>query len=197
MSEEWAGYWTYEWIRDIGLPTLSAIGTIAVGAGAIIVGVSSNRVASSIAASEHNLQNERDTAAELDSRVVFGALVIRWSDRLIEEIRRPYKKVVFPSDPVREPSEDLKAEVVSRAAAFKEFHGRDFFAGIVWLTARAPGENTPDAGRAREVIDEVREAYVQSWVSRPETWTELARSARDRLSPDARTLADTFHAFVA
>lgn len=194
MSAEWAPTWSYQWFADIGVPAivggLGAVGTIAVGVGAILVAASSNKLASTIAERDHNLRVAEIAADELNERAAFGRLVIQWSDRVIEEIKRP-AAVQFASmhdySAPRSPSEDLKADVDARAAAFADENGRELVRGILWLTSQAPGGVLPSDNDQRELIDDVRRLCVQSWVATPATWTDVAASDAPDIA--ARSLA--------
>ncbi|ROS52456.1 hypothetical protein [Frigoribacterium sp. PhB118] len=175
MSGTWAQWFSYEWWSDIGVPSLGALGTIVVGAGAIAVAVSSNKVASTIANREHTLQERRDAADERENRAAFVALLTRWSDRVIDEIRATSILRRRGGD-VR--SEELKADVDARAAHFRDKNGQDLVAAIESLTTDARDGDLPSDSRHLEIIVDVRRAYLQSWIAHPDTWKELDNDAR-------------------
>lgn len=174
MSAEWAAWWSYEWWGDIGVPTIAAFGSIAVGAGATFVAFSSNRIASRIANREHD-------SDALQARVAFGAAVIRWSDQLMVEIRRPsttFAGVALTVSSDRESADELKAAVDASAAAFHKESGQDLVAFVELVTTKTPDTNTPAANRERESLVAIRRAHVQSWIAHPATWKDLDNSAR-------------------
>jgi hypothetical protein len=191
VSAIWAEWFSYGWWSDIGVPALGAVGTIAVGVGAIAVAWSSNKVASTIASREHELQERRDTAEERDNRAAFVVIVTRWSDRLSDKIRRP-SSVHFrlSSGNDAEPSEVLKAEVDARAAAFRQQKRQDIVAAVESLTVMIPKGNSPDDFRERELIADVRRAYLQSWIAHPMDWMKVDNDAR--LTAEGWTLAAQF-----
>lgn len=176
MSADWAALFSYQWWSDIGVPALGALGSIAVGGGAIAVGWSSNRVASAIANREHELQTRRDAAEERDNRAAFGTLVSRWSDRLIEEIRGTPMWSGHGASAER--SDDLKAEVDARAAALRVEEGQDIVAFVESLHRAVPSGTAPAEYRRMELIVDIRRAYIQSWIDHPKHWQDLDVAAR-------------------
>lgn len=166
MTADWAATWSYQWFADIGVPFIGAIGAIAVGAGATFVAWSSNRIAGRIAKREH------DSDALL-SRVSFGTAVIRWSDRLMAEIR-----IHVEGSLSGDTADELKAGVDAAAAAFDTDHGYDLVAFVELLTSETPYEDKPSDFREREHLVAIRRAYVQAWIAHPVRWKELDNSAR-------------------
>ncbi|MDB6427466.1 hypothetical protein [Curtobacterium sp. 20TX0008] len=183
MSADWAPTWSYQWLADIGVPaivgSLAAVGTLAVGIGAVAVAVSSNRIASRIANREHD-------ADSLQSRVTFGTAVMRWSDQLIEEIRDPVGRISVDGGVVvgrkaqsaAGSADEQKAEVDAAAAAFHADNGRDLVAFVELLTTKAPHENKPSDYRVRDELVAIRRAHVQAWIANPAMWKTVDNSAR-------------------
>ncbi|WP_209559698.1 hypothetical protein [Frigoribacterium sp. PvP032] len=176
MNTDWITVFSYQWWSDIGVPVLGAVGTIAVGVGAIAVALSSNKVASNITSRDHNLQTRRNTADERDNRATFGTLVSRWSDRLVEEIRgQPVWTGHMESS---ERSDDLRAEVDSRAAASRQENGLDLVIFIESIMTEVPHESAPSDYHLLDVLVDIRRAYIQSWIDHPTTWQDLDGTAR-------------------
>jgi hypothetical protein len=89
-----------------------------------------------------------------------------------------------------EPSEVLKAEVDARAAAFRQQKRQDIVAAVESLTVMIPKGNSPDDFRERELIADVRRAYLQSWIAHPMDWMKVDNDAR--LTAEGWTLAAQF-----
>ncbi|RDH95072.1 hypothetical protein DEU32_11437 [Curtobacterium sp. AG1037] len=170
MTGEWAPTWSYQWLADIGVPAFvgafGAIGTIAVGAGAVAVAVSSNRIAKRIA-------NREYATDSLQSRVAFGAAVLRWADRLTAEIR-----VHDEGSLQGETADELKAGVDAAAAAFDEINGYDLVAFVQLVTSKSPHGVLPSHYEERDRLSAIRRAYVQSWIAHPATWKNVDVNAR-------------------
>jgi hypothetical protein len=173
---EWTPLFSYGWWSDIGIPALGATGTIAVGVGAIAVALSSTKVATNIANREHALQARREATDGRDSRAVFGTLVSRWSDRVMEEIRG--KPLWSGHASSSERSDDLRAEVDSRAAASRQDNGLQLVAFIESLMHEVPHGAAPEEHHTVETLVDIRRTYVQSWIDHPTTWQELDETAR-------------------
>jgi hypothetical protein len=62
LTTDWHPWFSYEWWNDIGVPTLGAVGSIAVGAGAIVVAYRSHNLAERVRGDEH--KREADAARE-------------------------------------------------------------------------------------------------------------------------------------
>ncbi|PZE93896.1 hypothetical protein DEJ00_01365 [Curtobacterium sp. MCLR17_039] len=62
LTTDWHPWFSYEWWNDIGVPALGAVGSIAVGAGAIVVAYRSHNLAERVRGDEQ--KRESDAARE-------------------------------------------------------------------------------------------------------------------------------------
>lgn len=177
LATDWHPWFSYEWWNDIGVPGLGALGSIAVGAGAIAVALHSNRIAKQAGDRETKAQADADAAAKRAERGDFGSLCTRWVASAISEIAasstEPVAQIgmtgtVYAQEPVRS-TEPLKQEVDVRAASLGH-HSADLVKSI---SDRIKVLSAVGTKHGRGLIDLGRQTSLQSiatWVADPEEW---------------------------
>lgn len=184
MDTDWHPIWiSYEWWRDIGVPTLGAVGSVAVGVGAIVVALHSTRIAKAA----HERQED---AAKRADRRRFGVLATKWLKAAVEDrfnrgidslFEDTEKKAV---DKEQRSARDYKQELDTMAAAVGQYSAE------LLDSAEKRLEQISDLGTSRgRALAVLSHRYLlqsmHAWIEDPLRWYEmelLALQADDDVS---------------
>jgi hypothetical protein len=177
METDWHPIWiSYEWWRDIGVPTLGAIGSVAVGVGAIVVAVRSAQIAKAAT-------DREDDAAKRTDRRVFGLLATKWLTVAVDDLFRHGIDSLFEDqekkvgDKEQRSVGDYKQELDTLAAATGQYSVE-----LLESTQKRldqVGELGTSRGRALAILSHrYLLQSIQAWTADPLSWYEMELETR-------------------
>jgi hypothetical protein len=163
LTTDWHPWFSYEWWNDIGVQALGAVGSIAVGAGAIFVALHSNRIAQSAAEREAAVRRASEEAGDRAARGEFATVVTQWTRAEVRE-RLQGKAQGKPAGVLHE-EVGLKATLVGQ-------HGEELVRTLNDRFKRIPeGSDGTSEGQALTLLwHHYSSPAVRSWVADPERW---------------------------
>ncbi len=187
LTIEWQPWFSYGWWHDIGVPTLGAMGAIAVGAGAIVVALHGNRIAQRAVERETKAREDADAAAKRAHRAELGLLCSQWLTAAVDEILHPLHNEVtagghgvsgsFSRRVSDRSSGDLKQELDVRAASVGQ-HGRELVKSIADRLDQMGNLDT-SRGRALTILGHRYSLQsIAAWVADHEAWWVREQEAR-------------------
>jgi hypothetical protein len=166
VALDWQPWFSYGWWHDIGVPVLGAIGSVAVGAGAIVVALRSARVAEEAAQREAVERARGAEAAARAERREFGLLATTWVASAVQELEGGG---TWASVAPRSAGE-LKQELDVRAAAVGQY-SVDLVESVEEWLARISATLDTSAGRSLMVLGHRYSLQsIQEWVAEPDDW---------------------------
>ena len=179
LATEWHPWFSYEWWADIGVPTIGAIGAVAVGAGAVFVAFQSNRIAAAAGRREDATNLASRVAEDRRARGDFAQIVAAWNRAEVRERIRGYV-----------PDRKGKAASVLRDEAELQATLVGQYADELTRTlndrlSRVPkGADATSEGQALALLwYHYSRPAIRSWVADPEEW--WAGEQEDRVSLQA------------
>jgi hypothetical protein len=187
LTTDWHPWFSYEWWNDIGVPTLGALGSIAVGAGAIVVALHSNRIAQRAVDRETKAREDSAAAAKRTHRAELGLLCSQWLTAAVDEITHPLRNEVVEAGSgisvsssrrvSSRSSGDLKQELDVRAASVGQ-HGVDLVKSIADRLDQM-GNLDNSRGRALTILGHRYSLQsIAAWVADSEAWWVREQEAR-------------------
>lgn len=171
---DWHPWFSYEWWNDIGVPALGAIGSIAVGAGAIAVALHSNRIAKNAAQDAAASRASEKASADRAARFKFGELVNSWFETEI------LARSAAPESPSKRhldaSAADLKKDLDLRAANIGQSGGE--LVGRLQSKARQiPSGDSPKLRQAAGLMSVIGFDAVRAWIDSPQRWLEMEEAS--------------------
>ncbi|UXN26133.1 hypothetical protein N8D74_04425 [Curtobacterium flaccumfaciens] len=176
LTTDWHPWFSYEWWNDIGVPALGALGSIAVGAGAIAVALHSNRIAQSAAEREAAVRRASEEAGDRAARGDFADLVTQWSRAEVRErLQDRAQESKGKTAGVLREEIDLKAALVGQ-------HSEELVRTLSDRLKRVPhSSDDTSEGQAMALLwHRYSRPAVRSWVADADRW--LAGEQEDRVS---------------
>ncbi len=166
LTTDWHPWFSYEWWNDIGVPALGAAGSIAVGAGAIIVALHSNRIAQSASEREAAVRRASEEAKDRASRGDFAVLVTQWSRAEVRE------RLQDGEQTLKGKTAGMLREEVDLKAALIGQHSEELARTLNDRLKRIPeGSDDTSEGQALTLLwHHYSRPAVRSWVADPERW---------------------------
>lgn len=170
LATDWHPWFSYEWWQGIGVPGLGALGSIAVGAGAIAVALYSNRIARDAAKDAAASKASEKASADRAARFQFGERVIEWFETEVY-VRSTSGESGGRRHLSLEAAEKRK-DLDLRAANVGQFSA----ALISALHAKAksiPMENSSNRLQLTGIMRVIGFDAVRAWIDSPEQWLEM------------------------
>lgn len=176
LTLEWQPWFSYGWWHDIGVPFFGALGSIAVGAGAIIVAFRSSRIAEDAAKSAAAARESELASADRAVRYGFSKPALDWYDtELFVRAARPgstARKVLAREALEKRKALDLQAANIGQLSASL----------LAALASNAksviPGDSTEHQNLA-SIMRSIGHDSVRAWIDDPERWLETENASND------------------
>lgn len=184
LTSDWHPWFSYEWWQGIGVPALGAVGSIAVGAGAIVVALHSNRIAQLAALREEAAKLEAEETARRSARGDFGLVAAEWLNVLTDELVSDWAKNPALAPKGERRSGDYKQELDVRAATLGD-RSAELVASINDRMRKINGSS--ERLRTIAVLNyRLSQQSIQSWVADAESWwfAELAARRQQKQMSD-------------
>lgn len=184
LTTDWHPWFSYEWWNDIGVPGLGALGSIAVGAGAIAVALHSNRISQSASQREADALSAARSTAERASRGEFGMVATEWVDTTVDQaLTRPFGAYLSASGGVSggvssgRSAASYRSELDLKAAVLGQ-HSPDLISTIDKQLRQGGGGTTSKDRTLLILAHRYSVQSIQAWVADPDGWWDREQAAR-------------------
>lgn len=181
LTTDWHPWFSYEWWNDIGVAALGALGSISVGAGAIVVALHSNRMAEAARGREEAAKAAQAAARDRAARGDFALGVTAWFTAAVEAtVRKPAQSSSESASAgsVGRPLAGQKHDLDIRAATLGQ-HSSDLLATLDGRLGKLNEQpKTKQRGAFAAIVLRFSISSIQSWISDADAWWADEQKAR-------------------